>query len=158
MRKTSSDYLQKYNAADLTVIGSMGIDSGNVSAINSLQGVSEIEYSYLKDVVLEGASESCRIFSLGNNISEYELVSGRLPENANEIAYSDASKGDYKLGDTIVFEEKEDSSRNTVLKNNTFTIVGFINSSEILSCVNQGQSTAGSGELNSYGVVSTSHG
>lgn len=153
MRKTSSDYLQKYNAADLTIIGSMGIDSGNVSAINSLQGVSEIEYGYLKDVVLEGTSESCRIFSLGNNISEYELVSGRFPETANEIAYSDASKGDYKLGDTIVFEEKEDSSGNTVLKNNTFTIVGFINSSEILSCVNQGQSTAGSGELNSYGVV-----
>lgn len=153
MRKTSSDYLQKYNAADLTVIGSMEIDSGNVSAINSLQGVSEIEYGYLKDVVLEGTFESCRIFSLGNNISEYELVGGRLPENANEIAYSDASKGNYKLGDTIVFEEKEDSSGNTVLKNNTFTIVGFINSSEILSCVNQGQSTAGSGELNSYGVV-----
>ena len=31
--------------------------------------------------------------------------------------------------------------------------VGFINSTEIISCVNQGQSTAGSAELNSYGVV-----
>ena len=153
MRKTSSDYLQKYNAADLTVIGSMGIDSDNVSVINSLQGVSEIEYGYLKDVVLEGTSESYRIFSLGNNVSEYELISGRMPEKANEIACSDASKGDYKLGDTIIFEEKEDLSGNAVLKNNTFTIVGFINSSEIISSVNQGQSTAGSGELNSYGVV-----
>ena len=153
MRKTTSNYLQKYNAADLTVIGSMGIDDDNVSAINNLSGISEIEYGYLKDVVLKETSESCRIFSLGKDVSEYELVSGRLPEKSNEIAFSDASKGNYKLGDTIVFEEKEDSSGNTVLKNNTFKIVGFVNSTEIISSVNQGQSTAGSGELNSYGVV-----
>lgn len=153
MRKTSNDYFKKYNTADLTVIGSMGIDDDNTSAINSLQGIENVEYGYLKDVAIEQTSKSCRIFSLGENISEYEVVSGRLPEKSDEIAFSDASKENYKLGDTITFEEKEDSSGNTVLKNKTFTIVGFIHSSEIISCVNQGQSTAGSGELNSYAVV-----
>lgn len=34
MRKTSNDYFKKYNTADLTVIGSMGIDDDNASAIN----------------------------------------------------------------------------------------------------------------------------
>ena len=97
MRKTSNDYFKKYNTADLTVIGSMGIDDDNASAINSLQGIENVEYGYLKDVVIEQTSKSCRIFSLGENISEYEVISGRLPEKSDEIAFSDASKENYKL-------------------------------------------------------------
>lgn len=128
MRKTTSDYLQQYHAADLSVIGSMGIDQENAKTIDSLDGTEQVTYGYLKDVVLKDTSESCRIFSLDEDISKYEVVSGRLPEKA-------------------------DTSGNTVLKNKTFTITGFVHSTEILSCVNQGQSTAGSGELNSYAVV-----
>ncbi len=153
MRKTSSDYLQQYHAADLSVIGSMGIDQENVKTIDSLDGTEHVTYGYLKDVVLKDTSESCRIFSLDEDISQYEVVSGRLPETADEIAFADADKGDYQIGDQITFEEKADTSGNTVLKHDTFTITGFVHSTEIISCVNQGQSTAGSGELNSYAVV-----
>ncbi len=153
MRKTSSDYLQQYHAADLSVIGSMGIDQENVKTIDSLDGTEHVTYGYLKDVVLKDTSESCRIFSLDEDISQYEVVSGRLPKTADEIAFADADKGDYQIGDQITFEEKADTSGNTVLKHDTFTITGFVHSTEIISCVNQGQSTAGSGELNSYAVV-----
>lgn len=153
MRKTTSDYLQQYHAADLSVIGSMGIDQENAKTIDSLDGTEQVTYGYLKDVVLKDTSESCRIFSLDEDISKYEVVSGRLPEKADEIAFADADKDNYQIGDQITFEEKADTSGNTVLKNKTFTITGFVHSTEILSCVNQGQSTAGSGELNSYAVV-----
>lgn len=153
MRKTTSDYLQQYHAADLSVIGSMGIDQENAKTIDSLDGTEQVTYGYLKDVVLKDTSESCRIFSLDEDISKYEVVSGRLPEKADEIAFADADKDNYQIGDQITFEEKADTSGNTVLKNKTFTITGFVHSTEILSCVNQGQSTAGSGKLNSYAVV-----
>lgn len=153
MRKTTSDYLQQYHAADLSVIGSMGIDQENAKTIDSLDGTEQVTYGYLKDVVLKDTSESCRIFSLDEDISKYEVVSGRLPEKADEIAFADADKDNYQIGDQITFEEKADTSGNTVLKNKTFTITGFVHSTEILSCVNQGQSTSGSGELNSYAVV-----
>lgn len=153
MRKTTSDYLQQYHAADLSVIGSMGIDQENAKTIDSLDGTEQVTYGYLKDVVLKDTSESCRIFSLDEDISKYEVISGRLPEKADEIAFADADKDNYQIGDQITFEEKADTSGNTVLKNKTFTITGFVHSTEILSCVNQGQSTAGSGELNSYAVV-----
>lgn len=153
MRKTTSDYLQQYHAADLSVIGSMGIDQENAKTIDSLDGTEQVTYGYLKDVVLKDTSESCRIFSLDEDISKYEVVSGRLPEKADEIAFADADKDNYQISDQITFEEKADTSGNTVLKNKTFTITGFVHSTEILSCVNQGQSTAGSGELNSYAVV-----
>ena len=153
MRKTTSDYLQQYHAADLSVIGSMGIDQENAKTIDSLDGTEQVTYGYLKDVVLKDTSESCRIFSLDEDISKYEVVSGRLPEKADEIAFADADKDNYQNGDQITIEEKADTSGKKKKKNKTFTITGFVHSTEILSCVNQGQSTAGSGELNSYAVV-----
>ena len=39
------------------------------------------------------------------------------------------------------------------LKEHSFTITGFVQSSEILSSVDLGSSTAGSGELKGYAVV-----
>lgn len=59
-------------------------------------------------------------------------------EKADEIAFADADKDNYQIGDQITFEEKADTSGNMVLKNKTFTITGFVHSTEILSCVNQG--------------------
>ena len=42
MRKTTSDYLQQYHAADLSVIGSMGIDQENAKTIDSLDGTGHL--------------------------------------------------------------------------------------------------------------------
>ena len=55
---------------------------------------------------MKDTSESCRIFSLDEDISKYEVVSGRLPEKADEIAFADADKDNYQIGDQITFEEK----------------------------------------------------
>ncbi|MFR6496155.1 MAG: hypothetical protein ACLUOF_06960 [Ruminococcus sp.] len=85
MRKTTSDYLQQYHAADLSVIGSMGIDQENAKTIDSLDGTEQVTYGYLKDVVLKDTSESCRIFSLDEDISKYEVVSGRLPKRQTKL-------------------------------------------------------------------------
>lgn len=153
MRLTGEEYFKKYNTADLSVIGSMGIDKDNAAAIEKMSGVKKLEFGYLKDVVIEGTSKSVRVFSQSDDISQYEVTEGRLPESADEIALSDANRFGYKLGDEISFEEKSDAAGATALKNTTFKITGFINSVEIISAVNEGQSTAGSGELNGYAAV-----
>ncbi len=153
MRLTGEEYFKKYNAADLSVIGSMGIDKENAAEIKKLSGVKKLEFGYLKDVVIEGTSKSVRVFSQSEDISQYEVTEGRLPESADEIALSDANRFGCKLGDEISFEEKSDAAGAAALKNTTFKITGFINSPEIISAVNEGQSTAGSGELNGYAAV-----
>ena len=48
---------------------------------------------------------------------------------------------------------KKNIDGSTALKNHRFKIVGFVNSSELLSIINMGQSTAGTGELQGYAVV-----
>lgn len=152
MRKTGEHYTQEYNSADLSVIGSMGIDEETEKAISQMPDAT-IEYGYLKDVVISDTEFSVRVFSATKDISQYEIISGEMPENDSEIALANDMKDDYSIGDKIEFDEKADISGNTVLKPHSYTVVGFVNSTELLSHVNMGQSTAGTGELKGYAVV-----
>ena len=153
MRATGENYFNQYKLADLSIIGDYGIDDNDQKVINKTSGVSDIEYGYLKDVVINGTNDSIRIFSATKNISQYEVVSGTLPEKDDEIAVASFYSDKYKIGDTIKFDETEDVEGNYTLKTHNFKITGFVNSSELLSIINMGQSTAGTGELKGYAVV-----
>lgn len=153
MRKTGENYFNSYNLADITIIGDYGIDEENQAVINQVSGAKKIEYGYLKDVVIKDTQTSVRVFSATDGISDYELVDGRMPEAEDEIAIASYLSDDYAIGDTISFEEKEDMAGDTVLKYHDMTVVGYVNSSELLSIINMGQSTAGTGELQGYAVT-----
>ncbi len=153
MRKTGEAYFESLKLADVSIIGDYGIDDNNEAAINQASGTDKIEYGYLKDVVIAGTDTSIRVFSEADGISEYELIDGRMPEKEDEIAIASFFSDRYSIGDTIALSEKEDIAGNTVLKHHEPKIVGFVNSSELLSIINMGQSTAGTGELQGYAVV-----
>ena len=153
MRSTGTDYFDSLRLADISVIGDYGIDAENRAAIDRTVGAERIEYGYLKDVVIEGTGTSVRIFSATDGVSEYELTDGRMPEADGEIAVASFLEGEYAIGDSFPVAEKADAAGNTVLRDHTPTIVGFVNSSELLSKIYMGQSTAGTGELGCYAVV-----
>ncbi len=153
MRITGENYFNKLKLADVSIIGDYGIDAENEAAINKVSGADKIEYGYLKDVIIDGTNKSIRIFSQTDGISEYELVEGRMPTSENEIAIASFLSSEYSIGDTIKFAEKADIAGNMSLKNHELKVVGFVNSGELLSIINMGQSTAGTGELQGYAVV-----
>lgn len=153
MRKTGENYFQEYRTADITVIGDYGLDTSERNKIQSASNIKDVECIYLKDVVEKGTNTSFRIFSSADKISMYELVEGKLPEADDEIAIDINNQGKYNIGDTISFKEKEDASGSTILKRTEFKIVGFINSTEILSTLNRGETTIGTGALNCYGII-----
>lgn len=153
MRATGKHYFTKLNLADITVISDYGIDEEDQAVINTTSNLDKIEYGYLNDVVIKDSKTSIRIFSKPENISTYELVDGKLPETDDEIAISNSYRGEYNIGDTIEFTEKEDIAGNTVLTNHVYKVIGYVLSSEIISNVNLGQTTAGTGDLKGYAVV-----
>lgn len=155
MQVTGEHFFANHQTADLTVIGDYGLSQSEQALIATLGKDTTVEYGYLKDVVIEGTNTAVRIFSKPNEVSTYEVVEGHLPERRGEIALTAAYEGSYQLGDTLKVTEKESINGKMVLKDHTYTIVGFVNSSEILSRVNLGQSTAGSGELDGYAVVTS---
>ncbi len=153
MRSTSRNYFDKLNLADLTIISDYGIDSDDEKVINKAEGAEKIEYGYLKDVVIKDTNISFRIFSKPDEISKYDIVEGSMPDSDDEIAIDNEYRDDYKIGDIIQFSELEDISGNKVLKRHDFKVVGYVKSSEIISSINLGQTTAGTGELKGYAVV-----
>lgn len=153
MRKTGETYFKSLKLVDISIIGDYGIDAENQEAISRVSGAKKIEYGYLKDVVIAGTDTSIRVFSETEGISEYEVTDGRMPEKEDEIAVASYLSDQYAIGDTIKFSEKANAAGDTVLKHHRLKIVGFVNSGELLSIINMGQSTAGTGELQGYAVV-----
>lgn len=153
MRQTGINYFTELNTSDLTILSDYGIDESEQEYIEKASGIKEVEYIYLKDVTIKDSNDSFRVFSKPKSISLYELTEGKFPEEDNEIAISDKYKGKYNIGDTINFNEKINEDENPTLKVHEFKIVGFINSGEILSSLNLGQTTVGTGELNGYAIV-----
>lgn len=152
MRETGKNYFKELNTADITIISDYGIDISEQEQIEKASNIKDLEYIYLKDVTIENENDSIRIFSRSEKISLYEITEGNLPSNSNEIAISDKYKEKYSIGDIIKFSEKLENDEE-ILKNHEFTIVGFLNSSEILSNLNLGETTVGTGSLNGYAVV-----
>ncbi|MDQ0363286.1 FtsX-like permease family protein [Breznakia pachnodae] len=153
MRTTATNYFDTYNLSDLTIMSDYGLDESDTSLIDSYSELKDVEYGYLKDVTIKDSDNSFRIFSQPETISKYELIDGKLPTKDNEIAITNEYADQYKIGDTIVFDEKEDITGNKVLKKHKFKVVGYINSSEILSSVNLGATTAGTGDLKGFAIV-----
>ena len=153
MQHTATNFFTKHQTADLTVTGSYGLNQSDQNLLNQVSSEANIEYGYFKDVVLKNSTDAFRLFSKPKDISTYEVVKGKLPSKQGEIALSSVYQDRYKIGDKIDFSEKEGDNGKDVLKEHSFTITGFVQSSEILSSVDLGASTAGSGELKGYAVV-----
>ena len=153
MRQAGNAYLSDHHLADLMVISSYGLDQEDRDAIDTAPGSSGIEYGYLKDVVLKGTDKSLRIYSAPDRISTYELVDGSMPTRPDQIAVDTALGESHPIGSSIQVDEKADQLGRKVLRHHKLRVVGTVRSTEILSKVNMGPSTAGSGSLDSYAVT-----
>lgn len=155
MRATGTTYFKELNSADLTILSDYGIDESERNAIEKASGIRQVEYLYLKDVVIKDTQTTVRILSKPSEISKYRIDEGNLPEQDDEIAIDRTYKDKYKIGDTISFTEKANTEGNETLKRHDYKITGFISSSEIISEINMGQTSAGTGELKGYAVVNS---
>ena len=149
MERTAEDYLRKANTLDLAVIADYGLDKEDQDELKTIQGAS-VEFGYMADLTVENSEEAVRLYSKPESISTFQVTEGRLPESDEEIALADFWKDRYQIGETITFTKKEEK---TVLKTQTFTITGFVQSGEILSKKDLGSASSGNGSLAGYGVI-----
>lgn len=143
-----NDFIETTN---LTPVADSATDE---NIIRNAPGVKDAEFGYFKDVTIRNSNHSLRVFSKPDSVSTLAVSEGRLPKAANEIALDSAKQDRYAIDSTIKVTGQPDIAGDTVLKRTQFTVVGFVDSCEAISNLNMGQSTAGSGELNGYTVVS----
>ena len=138
MIKTMDEYYDATNLMDFRIISTMGLTNDDLEALKNLENTQIIEENYTYETVIDG--DATKIYGLTENINNVTLVSGSLPTSDNECLVLAES---YNIGDTITIE---DSNYQDYLKNNTFKVVGTVNSSMYIYN-NLGMSTVSDGKL-----------
>lgn len=150
MQRLAADYLRTHQTADLFVTASRGFSQTDQKELENIKGT-KVEFGKITDMTIEGTDDAMRVFSNSQKLSTYQLEAGHFPKEEDEIALTSLLKKKYKIGDELTFASSDKSN----LKRNRFKIVGFLRSSEIWSTLNMGSSTAGDGNLSSYGLVTS---
>lgn len=151
MEKTAQSFVADHRTMDLAVISGLGISQADLDELEAIKGAT-VEAGYFKDVVAKKHQTAIRLFSVPKSISTYKLLEGKLPNKKDQIALSPSLQASYKLGDT--FQVTEPDKDGTILTRATFTVVGFVASSEIWDNETMGMAVSGDGQLAGYGVVS----
>ena len=151
MHRTANQFIQQEEMLDLAVMGDLGLDQADQEELEGLSGT-RVEFGSLTDVTVEGTGKAIRLFSPPKSISSFRVTKGRLPKKEEELALASFWSGRYQIGDRFTVEEKV--GEKSVLKRKHFTIVGFVQSSEMWSQKNLGSARSGSGNLDAYALVS----
>lgn len=151
MHRTANQFIQQQKMLDLAVMGDLGLDQVDQEELLGLKGT-RVEFGSLLDLTLKGTGKAIRLFSPPKSLSSFRVTKGRLPQKEGELALASFWEDRYRLGDTLTLEEK--AGTRSSLKQKQFTIVGFVQSSEMWSQKNLGTAMSGSGNLDAYALVS----
>ena len=151
MHRTANQFIQQQKMLDLAVMGDLGLDQADQEELLGLKGA-RVEFGSLLDLTVKGTGEAIRLFSAPKSLSSFRVTKGRLPQKEGELALASFWEDRYQIGDTLTLEEK--AGTRSSLKRKQFTIVGFVQSSEMWSQKNLGTAMSGSGNLDAYALVS----
>ena len=151
LQENMDRFQRDLNVMDLTVLADYGLSEKDRRELDGWKDIADIEYGYLTDVVKKDTNTALRIFSAGERISAYMVTEGRLPQTENEIAVADFLDEAYDVGRTLEVTEKDEEHQ--ILRHHRFTVTGRVNSGELVSKDFLGSSSAGSGSLSGYAVV-----
>ena len=121
MIKTLDSYYDNTNLMDFRIVSTMGLTDDDVLALKNLGSNYLVEYNYSYDTLVD--DDATKIMGLTTNINKLTLIKGNLPQNDDECVVLD---GSYNIGDVISID---DSNYTDYIKNNTFKVVGLVDSS-----------------------------
>lgn len=151
MHRTANQFIQQQKMLDLAVMGDLGLDQADQEELLGLKGA-RVEFGSLLDLTVKGTGEAIRLFSAPKSLSSFRVTKGRLPQKEGELALASFWEDRYQIGDSLTLEEK--GGTRSSLKRKQFTVVGFVQSSEMWSQKNLGTAMSGSGNLDAYALVS----
>ena len=153
MQKTVDVYFDKHHVFDVEVLSTLGLSEKDIEALNNVEGCEVLPtYSTDAEFIVGETSIITKVYAYQDTqINGFELLEGRLPTGEKECVVEEAflQMSELAIGDTITANGLEEDS---VLKDDTFTIVGTI-SSPLYMSKERGTSKLGSGMIDCYMYV-----
>ena len=155
MDETANYYFEKQSLADMEVMSTVGLTDQDISDIENMTD-GTIETRSMVDVLI-GENQATRLFGYDetNELNQFEVIDGRLPEQNNEIALdnTDEMSENYNIGDTVELVTQTSESYLDNVTEESFEVVGFVQSPQYIEHGNRGATNIGTGSLSAFGVV-----
>ena len=137
MRRSVDERVKEGNLYDYKISSNFGLQKEDEDIISNLKNLKDVEYGYSINLKDEEREVDLTIESKAEKISTVQVIEGNDIESDSDILLDERLKDKYKIGDEIDFKnvEKFGIFKDEVkkLKQNKFTVKGFIKSSEVLA-------------------------
>ena len=153
MMETCNDYVNKFKLYDFRVISTYGFTEDDVKALGNVTEVADAEGSVYAEFFSEdreGNSIILRAHSIPEEINKVNLVSGKMPEKANECVADDFIFTENDIGKTIRVSDKNEKDQKEALKYSEYKIVGIAKSPYYMMKRERGTTSLGDGKIAGY--------
>lgn len=150
--KTADAYIDELNLYDFRLVSTLGFTDEDVAAFSELDGVEAACGSVSADFiyVAEDGSEAVRhAHMLTEGVNGLDLVSGRLPESADECVLDAKYADESKLGTKIVLADSNSQETFDTFACDEYTVVGLCDAVTYLN-FERGSTSLGDGSVSSY--------
>ena len=164
MKFSADSYFDKQNLMDIKIMSTMGLTKSDIQEIRKIKGIDGVYASHSMDALvhIDATQSVVKVMSMPlhaktddpNYTNQPRLLEGRLPENEKEcvVEYDKIIASGIKIGDTLTLTSGTNTPIQEQLENNTFKVVGYVNSPYYLSH-EKGSSTIGGGSINTYMLI-----
>lgn len=152
MNVTTKNYVNEYNLYDLKLLSTIGFDAEEVQKINELTEITLARGAISKDFLVqsEGNNEVVlRAHSITEDVNLLDLISGRLPETANECVVDSRVFNEDMIGKTLLISDNNLDETKESFKYQEYTVTGRVNSPMYLN-VQRGTTSIGTGTLTGF--------
>lgn len=147
MRRSVDERVKEGNLYDYKISSNFGLQKEDEDIISNLKNLKDVEYGYSINLKDEEREVDLTIESKAEKISTVQVIEGNDIESDSDILLDERLKDKYRIGDEIDFKnvEKFGIFKDEIkkLKQNKFTVKGFIKSSEVLATLLTGTTENG---------------
>ncbi len=166
MKLTADKYFEDYNLMDIRLVSTYGFNREDIAAVKNSGDMRNIMPSYSLDAIIKTDNEDkvAKVHALpldkvsgdsGEYMNRLRVTEGRLPRKSGECVVEKGKIAgmNLELGEKITLHPgSEDEAITDYLKNDTFEIVGYVETPYYLT-FEKGTSSLGNGTISAYVMI-----
>ncbi|OTP24332.1 hypothetical protein A5800_002192 [Enterococcus sp. 5B7_DIV0075] len=144
LEKTVQEFVTSHNVSDLQIQGTAGLTNEDLAIAEKVAGAKgELGYSF--PYVEEQQDRNLQIYSYAKDKKQNKLtlLQGSYPKNNQQLLMDESLKEQYPLNSKITIKDNQ-------LKDETFTVTGYVASPIYVDKKERGVTTVGDGMIDGY--------
>ena len=159
MNKAINNLYDEYKLMDSKIVSNFGLDDKDIEVIKNNDKILDFYATHSLDVNLNNTSNIVKFMEYNNkdNINNFIVVEGRLPEKSGEIAIDEEAlkiNKDIKIGQEYIIDTDKDTIKSFNKKK--FKIVGIVKSPMYIEKGSRGITSVGKGSVDYFAVLNSS--